>query len=70
MDRAELIDQARRAFEEAGRGVVVMLLEDAERRYVPPRSRSSQGCCSESPTPPGSATPSGRPFSPWDRRTA
>lgn len=35
MDRAELIDRARRAFETAGRGAIVMLLEDAEPRYVP-----------------------------------
>lgn len=35
MDRADLIDRARRAYEKVGRGAVVMLLEDVEPRYVP-----------------------------------
>lgn len=35
VDRRGLIERARRANEEAGRGAIVMLLEDAEPRYVP-----------------------------------
>jgi hypothetical protein len=33
--RAELIDRAARAYEVAGRGVVVRLMEDVEPRYAP-----------------------------------
>jgi hypothetical protein len=35
MKRAELIERAARAYEVAGRGVVVKLMEDVEPRYVP-----------------------------------
>ena len=35
MKRAHLIERASRAFEVAGRGVVVKLMEDVEPRYVP-----------------------------------